>query len=282
MDKVKKSEFLKNVFFEFGDEAEFFEKNKDSIVCFRDDNNKPLYFQKTEVLGFVVLDAIQRYIEVPASMIEDMNKEGFNYVMGEYMGEALYPIDHKTSFGGEYRFLEYSGDVYATNPSAGEAFKKAYKAMVFPEYDATKVEFTVVDGEELRHHIATTRIGTGDLNVLSYKKENGNYAYIGMDYFCSPYEHMDKKVEYLFAVLKGRIIGVICYGVFGNGPFSMSYINVSAPYRRKGLAEHLVQKFASVISDQKQIYVTRESEMGHECHMHDLFRKYLSIKMVTD
>lgn len=167
--------------------------------------------------------------------------------------DAIYHFDREHGSGCSLYCLD--GDV--------TAFRDYYEKQIFPEYDPSKLHFEEFNGEEM-----------DNLNLPIWDREHGHVSITGFHYFWPRYDRC-KERKFLCAMQDDHILGVILYGTWADGPLSLSYIDVSEPYRSKGIATALIKELAKRIGDQ-HICLSHESEMGKKCHMGDLFMAHMN------
>lgn len=87
--------------------------------------------------------------------------------------------------------------------------------------------------------------------------------------------------DYLVALYKGQIIGIMKYGLWGNEQ-SVAYIDVLCSCRNKGIATLMIRELDKHLYPNYELHLTDESELGHKCGMAKLFKKYIKSTVVKD
>lgn len=141
--------------------------------------------------------------------------------------------------------------------------------------------------------VVVKRWKTPDVRKYLEKYETGNFngtwrndcnmdAVVGFHYFT--YRDVfsgEPTKDYLVALYKGQIIGIMKYGLWGKEQ-SVAYIDVLVNCRNKGIATLMIKELDKHLYPMYELHLTDESELGHKCGMAKLFKKYIKSTVVKD
>ena len=118
---------------------------------------------------------------------------------------------------------------------------------------------------------------------VTWRTPASSSTVLGFHYFNLDdiYERRGKDKDYLVAIYKGFIIGVIKFGIWDNHQ-SVAYIDVNEVYRKKGIANLMISQIDKYIYPNYPMVLTDESDMGKMCHMAEKFKKAIKkVKVKT-
>lgn len=256
-------------------------KDIDVTMTFDAGEGQAQTFHVLDFLGLVYLEQDDPSLDIGPELIKTIHEAGYDFIASERFHAGL-TLCKGDCAEGKYSFFSGGSFLYCIDPALANLPKEQYEANVFPKLDKDQLTYKVMSGPEVKEWVNKKMTKSLPVNMTFYTAQNNNSHYVGMHYFYSPYEHMGEKIKYLIAFQDDTIVGVICYGYWGDSDqLELSYIDVAHPYRNQGVATALVKEFANVVKDEPSIRLSGESELGAKCHMHDLFKKHLTIKVIT-
>lgn len=173
-----------------------------------------------------------------------------------------------TSFDSKshYRF-EGCNMQYVHKDMDENLLRDTFEANRFPIYDAEKVIFKTVAGEDVNGYLCNNDWREYPM----HENENGHYNIAGFHYL-QPDFHSHHTL--FVAELAGVPIAVIKTGIYGDKYYKhtgLNYIDVGILYRQKGLATRLIKEF-SKLRFEYPLVLSDESDMGAKCHMEAHFK----------
>lgn len=161
--------------------------------------------------------------------------------------------------------------------------RDAVEAYLFPKLEKEDVEVKCLDGDKLLSFMSKNDYFVWDGAHPMWQNSYNRCAMAGF-YYLDPQSISSERecvdVKYLCAIYKGNVIGTICFGQWS--PYddfeSISYVDVSVPYRNQGIAKLLANSLESYLNPELPLYLTGESDMGKLCKMENLFKSVLTSK----
>lgn len=215
-----------------------------------------------------------KYVEQLSSMIKNsvFYYEYFHNSLSQ--NSKLKIMSHNSSFDKDRVYMFYHG-VYLTEYDS-YMMPKMVEKKYFPEIEnLNDIEIKCIKAKDLDKYFKNMY----DDDYQGYWKSiYNNVAVSGFTYFHTEDFHANYgDIKYLVALYKERIVGIIKFGVWPNSNHqALSYVDVSAKYRRLGIATKMIKELNKYISSDTTFVLTDESEMGKLCGMNRICKKYIT------
>lgn len=263
-------------------------------VCFHGNRIAGL-FRVTEAIGVKMVDAVFTVNfdnKFMLDMLSAVSKKIKNSVFGFY---SLYLKYKGTTFKDctqrslKFPDMQYliAGDSWSVKVTEYDenAISRYIDNIVFPnDFNVSEIEIKHFNGKQLQAYreVLHKRLGTAkEVAIPIWKPVNSCAMGViaGFKYFNTEdlysYHKLDK--DYLVAMYKGYIVGVIHYGVWGSAKHqAVSYIDVNRAYWNQGIATMMIKELNKYLRPNMTLVITDESEQGRKIGISDLFKKYIN------
>ncbi len=205
------------------------------------------------------------------AIAEHFNGQKYIVSTSEYAGKDFKECNFTASFDSksEYHF-EGSNMQFVHKDEDENLLRDAFEASRFPTYDADKVVFKTLTGNDIDTYLY-------DKNWEEYpmlREEFGHYHIAGFHYL---QPDCQKHHSLFVAELNGVPIAAIKYGIYGESYYKhtgLNFIDVGVCYRQKGLATRIIKEFAK-LQFEYPLVLSDESDMGKMCRMEAHFKQYM-------
>lgn len=183
-------------------------------------------------------------------------------------------VSFKSTINPEKEYSFYHG-CYLTEYDT-DALVKEVEKRYFPEMnDISQIVLKHFKGRELEKYF--NKLRTDEFNAV-WGTYSSTPETLGFHYF----NHNDvvgnsKDKDFLVAIYKGIIVGVIKYGIWNDADHqSLSYIDINEKYQRMGIASLMISNMDKFLYSKLPMVLTSESREGAKCHMADKFKKAIT------
>ena len=227
------------------------------------------YISTYEVMGIKVISPFELYKDEKKVYddIRNFFKENI-LISTQYINLSklnFFETTNVSSFDSEY---EYNFEkYYVINKEEITLMRDAFEKR-FPKLG--DISFEVMEGDSINEYLY-------DKEFSNYPlwKDNCNISNIAGFRYLTP-ENLDNQ-KILVAKTNGAIIGVIKWWLYHKenpsyAHYGLNYIDVAMPYRRKGIAKLMISELKKHIKKDRPFVLSRESDMGHKCHMEISFK----------
>ena len=214
------------------------------------------------------------------SIISDLIKDSvfsFDYLPdGDINGFKFLNFDSNIAKG--YKYVLHSG-AYITKYNENNVKNKIEEKYFPKQFDIEQVVVKRWKTPDVMKYLEKYEIGCFSGNWIN---DCNMSSVVGFHYFT--YRDVfsgEPEKDYLVALYKGQIIGIMKYGLWGNEQ-SVAYIDVLNTCRNKGIATLMIKALDKHLYPMYELHLTDESELGHKCGMAKLFKKYIKSTVVKD
>lgn len=183
-------------------------------------------------------------------------------------------LSFKSTINPEKEYSFYHG-CYLTEYDTDILVKEVEKRY-FPDLkNISQIVIKHFKGIELEQYLKKLR--TDDFNAI-WGTRSSTPAILGFHYLnYDDISSHSKDKDFLVALYKGIIVGVIKYGVWQDANYqSLAYIDVNEKYQRMGIASLMISNIDKFLFSKLPMVLTSESEMGAKCHMAERFKKAIT------
>lgn len=195
---------------------------------------------------------------------------------GNTNGFKFLNLDSNFSTG--YKYVLHSG-CYITKYNEN-ILREKIEEKYFPKLlDIRQVVIKRLKTPEVRKYLEKYSTGEFEGNWVN---DSNMGSVVGFHYFTiRDLFSGEPTKDYLVAVYKGQIVGIMKYGLWGKEQ-SVAYIDVLINCRNKGIATLMIKELDKHLYPMYELHLTDESELGHKCGMAKLFKKYIKSTVVKD
>lgn len=216
---------------------------------------------------------------ISLNQMKFLRDKGYHFVMAyftESVPKGIYPVCEESSFTKEhhYCYANYDG-IYTLDYAETIQFRDEYEKFFFPPNE--KINFRVFEGKEMEKYLRAE----DQRGFKPWVSDCGFSTYCGMHYLNSGLEFYDEGHYWLCAMVGNTIVGCIQYGFWPDEGLVMSYIDVSIPYRNKGIMKAMITKLNEYIPELETLSITMESQMGKTIHVFDHFKKLMRCNIIS-
>ena len=213
------------------------------------------------------------------STVMDNSVFYFDYLNVENIDKYGYKfINLSSKINKNYRYVLSSG-CYITRGNANILIDKIEEKYLPQLLDIRQVVIKRLKTKDIQVYLENYNTGEFEgtwVNDCNMSSVVGFHYFTYRDVFSG-----EPEKDYLVALYKGQIIGIMKYGLWGNEQ-SVAYIDVLNTCRNKGIATLMIKALDKHLYPMYELHLTDESELGHKCGMAKLFKKHIKSTVVKD